>query len=83
MTEAMRAVLEESELVTKKDLQLELAPIKDDLNLLKWMIGGFYLYRISPSNSYESRWAGMGMASTHIFNLSKNQRSLTAETQAG
>ncbi|MEY3787542.1 MAG: hypothetical protein RLZ75_1749, partial [Pseudomonadota bacterium] len=30
----MRAAIEESELVTKKDLQIELAPIKADLNLL-------------------------------------------------
>ena len=27
------------ELVTKKELQIELAPIKADLNLLKWMMG--------------------------------------------
>ncbi len=39
LTEAMRAAIEESELVTKKDLQIELAPIKADLNLLKWMMG--------------------------------------------
>ena len=35
LTEAMRAAIEESELVTKKDLQIELSPIKADLNLLK------------------------------------------------
>ena len=39
LTEAMRATIEESELVTKKYLQIELAPIKADLNLLKWMMG--------------------------------------------
>lgn len=39
LTEAMRAAIEESELVTKKDLQIELAPIKADLHLLKWMMG--------------------------------------------
>lgn len=39
LTEAMRAAIEESELVTKKDLQIELAPIKADLNLIKWMMG--------------------------------------------
>ena len=39
LTEAMRAAIEESELVTKKDLQIGLAPIKADLNLLKWMMG--------------------------------------------
>lgn len=39
LTEAMRAAIEASELVTKKDLQIELAPIKTDLNLIKWMMG--------------------------------------------
>lgn len=39
LTEAMRSAIDESELVTKKDLQLELSPIKADLNLLKWMMG--------------------------------------------
>lgn len=27
------------ELVTKKDLQIELAPLRTDLVLLKWMVG--------------------------------------------
>ncbi|MEW5973618.1 MAG: coiled-coil domain-containing protein [Pseudomonadota bacterium] len=39
LTEAMRAVIDESELVTRKDLQIELAPVRADLNLLKWMVG--------------------------------------------
>lgn len=39
LTEAMRSAIDESELVTKKDLQIELAPIKADLNLIKWMQG--------------------------------------------
>ena len=39
LTEAMRAAIDESELVTKKDLQIELAPLKADLNLIKWMMG--------------------------------------------
>lgn len=39
LTDAMRAAIDESELVTKKDLQIELAPIKADLSLLKWMMG--------------------------------------------
>ena len=52
LTEAMRAAIEESELVTKKDLQIELAPIKADLNLLKWMMGALIVSpsQISPSN---------------------------------
>jgi hypothetical protein len=39
LTEAMQAVIHESELVTKQDLQIELAPIKADINLMKWMLG--------------------------------------------
>lgn len=39
LTEAMRTAIDESELVTRKDLQIELAPVKADLNLLKWMMG--------------------------------------------
>lgn len=39
ITDAMRSAIDESELVTKKDLQIELAPINADLNLLKWMLG--------------------------------------------
>ena len=39
LTDAMRSAIEESELVTKKDIQIELAPIKADLTLLKWMTG--------------------------------------------
>lgn len=31
--------MHESELVTKQDLQIELAPIKADMNLMKWMLG--------------------------------------------
>ncbi len=39
LSEAMREAIDESELVTKQDLQIELAPISSDLNLLKWMVG--------------------------------------------
>ena len=39
LTEAMRSAIDESELVTKKDLQIALAPINADLNLVKWMLG--------------------------------------------
>ena len=48
LTDAMRAAIDESELVTKKDLQIELAPVKADLNLLKWMMGA--LIAISIAN---------------------------------
>ncbi|MDD2863636.1 MAG: DUF1640 domain-containing protein [Methylococcales bacterium] len=39
LIEALQAAITESDLVTKKDLQIELAPLKADLNLLKWMVG--------------------------------------------
>jgi hypothetical protein len=39
LTEAFKEAQGEAELVTKKDLQLELAPIKSDLLLIKWMLG--------------------------------------------
>jgi len=47
LTEAMRAAIEASELVTKKDLQIELTPIKADLNLLKWMMGALIAIAIA------------------------------------
>ena len=47
MRAAMRAAIDESELVTKKDFQIELAPIKADLNLLKWMIGALIAMTIA------------------------------------
>ena len=39
LTEVMRSAIDESELLTKKDLQIELAPIRADLTMLKWMSG--------------------------------------------
>jgi len=36
---AFRDAQNDAELVTKKDLQIELAPLKGDLLLLKWMVG--------------------------------------------
>ena len=47
LSEAMREAIDESELVTKKDLQIELAPISSDLNLLKWMIGALLAMAIA------------------------------------
>ncbi len=47
LTEAMRTAIDDSELVTKKDLQIELAPVKADLNLLKWMIGALLAMAIA------------------------------------
>ncbi|BBO19995.1 conserved hypothetical protein [Candidatus Desulfobacillus denitrificans] len=39
MAEALRDAQGEAELVTKQDMQLELAPIKADVQLIKWMLG--------------------------------------------
>ena len=39
LTDAMQSAIVDSELVTRKDLQIELAPMKTDLTLLKSMIG--------------------------------------------
>ena len=47
LTEAMRSAIDESELVTKKDLQIELAPIKADLNLVIWMLGALIAIAIA------------------------------------
>ncbi len=47
LTEAMRSAIEETELVTRKDLQTELAPVKADLNLLKWMMGALIALAIA------------------------------------
>ena len=38
MAEALRDAQGEAELVTKQDIQLELAPIKADVQLIKWML---------------------------------------------
>ena len=47
LIEALQAAITESELVTKKDLQIELAPLKADLNVLKWMVGALLGLAIS------------------------------------
>ncbi|WP_373509187.1 hypothetical protein [Thiocapsa sp.] len=36
---AFRNASGEAELITKKDLQIELAPIRSDISLIKWMMG--------------------------------------------
>lgn len=38
----MRSAVDETELVTREELQIELAPIKADLNLFKWMMGALF-----------------------------------------
>lgn len=47
LTEAMLAAIDESQLVTRKDLQIELAPIKSDLLLVKWMMGALVALSIA------------------------------------
>ena len=39
LAEALADAQREAEPVTKKDLQIELAPIRADINLMKWMMG--------------------------------------------
>ena len=39
LVNAILGATSEAELVTKKDLQIELAPLKTDLTLIKWMLG--------------------------------------------
>lgn len=39
IADAVKEAQGEADLVTKKDLQIELAPIKSDLLLAKWMTG--------------------------------------------
>jgi len=47
LTEAMLAAIDESQLVTRKDLQIELASIKSDLLLVKWMMGALMALAIA------------------------------------
>jgi hypothetical protein len=37
--EALADVLGQAEVITRKDLQIELAPIRSELILIKWMVG--------------------------------------------
>ncbi len=39
IADAFKDASGEAELVTKKDLKIELAPIVADINLMKWMLG--------------------------------------------
>lgn len=39
ISDAFKDASGEADLVTKKDLQIELAPVKADLLLVKWMVG--------------------------------------------
>jgi hypothetical protein len=39
LVDAVLGATSEAELVTRKDLQIELAPLKSDLMLIKWRLG--------------------------------------------
>ena len=39
LVDAVLGATSEADLITKKDLQIELAPLKTDLTLIKWMLG--------------------------------------------
>ena len=39
ISEAFRDASGEADLITKMDLQIELAPLRADLHLIKWMLG--------------------------------------------
>lgn len=39
ISEAFRDASGEADLVTKRDLQIELAPLRADISLIKWMLG--------------------------------------------
>ena len=39
ISEAFRDSSGEADLITKMDLQIELAPLRADLHLIKWMLG--------------------------------------------
>ncbi|MCS6786538.1 MAG: hypothetical protein NZ524_05855 [Thiobacillaceae bacterium] len=39
LAEALAEAQREAELLTRKDLQIELAPIRSDIQLIKWMLG--------------------------------------------
>ncbi|EJL90443.1 DUF1640 domain-containing protein [Herbaspirillum lusitanum] len=39
ISEAIKTASDTADTVSKKDLQIELAPIRTDLTLMKWMLG--------------------------------------------
>lgn len=38
----MRSAIDSADLVTRKDLQIELVPLKSDLAVVKWMLGPIF-----------------------------------------
>ncbi|WP_045222335.1 DUF1640 domain-containing protein [Desulfonatronum thioautotrophicum] len=39
LTDALRSTIDNADFVTRKDLQIDLAPLKSDLAVIKWMLG--------------------------------------------
>jgi len=48
VSEAFRDAQSETEPLTKKDLQIELAPIPSDLLIVKWMLGLVFAAEVMP-----------------------------------
>lgn len=48
VSEAFRDAQFETEPLTKKDLQIELAPVRSDLPILKWMMGLVFAAEVMP-----------------------------------
>lgn len=48
VSEAFRDAQSETDPLTKKDLQIELAPVKSDLLIVKWMLGLVFAAEVMP-----------------------------------
>jgi hypothetical protein len=48
VSEAFRDAQVETDPLTKKDLQIELAPVKSDLLIVKWMLGLVFAAQVMP-----------------------------------
>jgi hypothetical protein len=48
VSEAFRDTQVETDPLTKKDLQIELAPVKSDLLIVKWMFGLLFAAQVMP-----------------------------------
>ncbi|OHX34305.1 DUF1640 domain-containing protein [Methylomonas sp. LWB] len=48
VSEAFRDAQTEADPLTKKDLQIELAPVKSDLLIVKWMLGLVFAAEVMP-----------------------------------
>lgn len=48
VSEAFRDAQSETDPLTKKDLQIELGPVKSDLLIVKWMLGLVFAAEVMP-----------------------------------